>query len=332
MELRGVSKKSIFSLQVQFVIPMISNDFKIGLVIQGPLVSKGRTGSTVHIPFDQVKEGDVVEYNCVDNIINVYDAYTSVFVEIICVVWDDEDPALVKELIDSIGSENVYPVKDITKKITPRGQIIGGNNKYRQIYSTLKGVQLLKERGCDHVIKMRSDQMFDLRILLNNYLNVLKKRTGFVMLPRIPFGQWDCITDFYFVASINLFENLLESYLGADEFFDSVHTDLFYQWATQLYGSYYLPLSLRSTVLYDKYICNLWNSVFIPASEDVYMSLVWRGDKILESSADNSFFLEDFDSNYLVSCDDVHKMRNSVSLFNKLFYSVLIRLKNKFLR
>jgi hypothetical protein len=89
------------------------NDFKKGLVIQGPIMSKGRTGETAHIIFSQVKEKDVVDFNCINNIVKIFNDYKLVFDYIVCVSWEDQDPLLILELKKLIPNDcllliNVY--------------------------------------------------------------------------------------------------------------------------------------------------------------------------------------------------------------------------------
>jgi hypothetical protein len=135
------------------------DDIKIGVVIQGPLLSRGRTGATAHIPFFQVKQSDIVDYDCVANISNLFSRYKYDFDDFVCVTWDTEDTS---ELESKIGKQAVLSINDITPFLPPKSSIITGNNKYRQFLSTLKGLERLAKNGCNYALKILTDQSLDL--------------------------------------------------------------------------------------------------------------------------------------------------------------------------
>ena len=55
---------------------------KIGLVIQGPLYSPGRSGANAHISEAELIEEDLVKYNCVHNIIKLFSEFRHQFDEL----------------------------------------------------------------------------------------------------------------------------------------------------------------------------------------------------------------------------------------------------------
>lgn len=54
----------------------MNNNSKVGLIIQGPLMSKGRSGFTIVKKFSQLTKEDIINYNCNPNIIDIYLEYS----------------------------------------------------------------------------------------------------------------------------------------------------------------------------------------------------------------------------------------------------------------
>ena len=129
---------------------------KPGIVIQGPLTSKGRVPRSESIKIPDLKETDVVEFNCVDQIIEICEKYSKIF-PIVIATWKTEDKKLISKL-EKITDINVclLLLEDKTPKIPSVGKVVSGNHKFRQIYSTLEGAQKLLSFDCTHLIKLRT--------------------------------------------------------------------------------------------------------------------------------------------------------------------------------
>lgn len=266
---------------------------KTGLIIQGPLISYGRTGKAISTPLKNLTQSDLVNFNCLENIGNIYKKYSDKL-DIVCVVWDSEPPELMAMLLKYIPSNAVVLARDKTPKIKPKSSLIPGNNKYRQFLSSSIGSKWLLERGCDYLIKMRSDQSLNLEALLVDIKKVSVFRDDFLLVPKLDLLGADNLDDFYFAGKTSLLHQLFTTYAqGKDEFFDLVHLDIFYKWASDFGLKPKYSHILRETKFFDLYIDNVWNNLFIPASSLVYESIVWRGEKINENVS-NYIFLNDF--------------------------------------
>jgi hypothetical protein len=262
----------------------------IGIVIQGPLISTGRTGRTSNISFESVTCADIVSFDCVSLIVSLVERYGKQC-QMVCVVWDEDPEERRQDLKGRLPPGVVLEISDNTRPIAAKGDIIPGNNKYRQIRSSLAGFELLKARGCTHLGKIRSDQDIDLNALLHNYRSIMG--AGRVLVPRYLPKTPDVLADFYFIGQADLMIDLFKNYLEKPQLFTSVHEDLFYRWAEELIGPRPWPLRLRGTPLFDSYIRKVWTR-FYPASRTVYADLVWRGEPLqIKESA--SLFAEDFD-------------------------------------
>lgn len=254
---------------------------EIGIVIQGPLVSRGRTGVTAQIKRRNVKEEHIVNYDCVENIAKLVEKFSG-FGKIICVVWSDEAEVHIENLQKLIGVDRVVIVDNITKNIKPKKGILPGNNKYRQFYSSLKGVETVAEHGCKYAIKIRSDQYLDIYDLAKDFLQIKDVRQNFIMVPRIYAGSSnDHLSDFYIGGKTNDLIACFSTYLSAPELFRNVHTDIFYRWASIMLGPSKFPPRILGIKTNMRYITKAWNVLYCPASLSVLQALLWRGDPIL---------------------------------------------------
>jgi hypothetical protein len=62
---------------------------KIGLIIQGPLVSNGKSRKQSNIPSGRLNKSDLVEYDCRDNIKKIISTYNSSVSQIVISTWDN---------------------------------------------------------------------------------------------------------------------------------------------------------------------------------------------------------------------------------------------------
>ena len=129
---------------------------KIGLIIQGPLVSYGKTGKTiVYTPLQLVKsKNSMKNFDCVENVKNILDSSKKTFHETLLVTWED------KNMAESLNSSNVLILKDEDKfkgKVTSLSGPRNWNNVFKQAKTTYEGVLALEKLGCEYVVKTRTD-------------------------------------------------------------------------------------------------------------------------------------------------------------------------------
>ena len=81
---------------------------KIGLIIQGPLVSYGKTGKTiVYTPRQLVKsKNSMKNFDCVENVKNILGSSEKTFHETLLVTWED------KNMSSSLNGSNVLILND----------------------------------------------------------------------------------------------------------------------------------------------------------------------------------------------------------------------------
>ncbi|OOE32071.1 hypothetical protein BZG05_15750 [Salinivibrio kushneri] len=219
---------------------------KTGLIIQGPLISRGRTGKTARISFHDIKESDVVNYNCVSDIIATFDRHREVFGHMVCVTWDTEAPDVIKMLSENLQEGELVLISDKTAPIEKKGSIISGNNKNRQFFSVKEGIKVLKEKGCDAVIKGRTDQLLEYEALKVKLEQGLEEGESKLYIPWFNVTSEksvNAIPDFYIGGSLVDMEHFCNEMLNEEPMFESVHYDIFYKWC--LSRSKFKPLLIR---------------------------------------------------------------------------------------
>lgn len=281
------------------------------LVIQGPILSKGRTGKTYLEYKSRESKNLIVEYNCIENIQRLLRAYNHLFKKIVIVTWADEQI----ETSDVAFCDNctLLKIEDVTtvykNSFHPTGQI----NLLRQYLSLKTGIQELNEESDEHfIVKLRTDQFVDLEMLLKNHnaYPVIDKKNK-IYTPYI--GDYE-LSDFYFVASKKNLLNFCNVVMDVEKYpqFNigsfSVHIMMaLLLWSSkenEKHNEIINVLFLRSyteTVPIDnKKIPNskLWEDYVDKLDEyfavfpfEVNDTLIWRGDKmILPSSSRFSIY------------------------------------------
>ena len=107
-----------------------------GLVIQGPLRSRGVTG-----------EGTRETYDCVQNILDLIENTSLFFGEVLVSTWEGEDPVQLDKL-EVAGARIVR---------SPRlDQEADGASRFRQYVTSLAGIDALSDE-MDYACKVRTD-------------------------------------------------------------------------------------------------------------------------------------------------------------------------------
>lgn len=301
---------------------MNNNFIKPGIVIQGPLISKGRVPRSASIKIPDLKESDVVEFNCVNQVIEICRIYSKNF-PIVISTWKNEEQKLIEEL-KIIKSNNVEIIllDDITTKIDPVGKIAPGNNKLRQIFSTLEGAKKLLKFNCTHVIKVRSDMKIDIDLLWRDFLEVSSKRSLTLMVPSFALEQPSQISDFYYVCKISDLIEFFQELLKKKHWFFSIHNEYFYRWLKKkkIIVKFYVKIFGDTTVLKNLY-AYAWNNFFAPASQNVFNSIVWRGEKFPKNRVNKNIFNDYFNNGNIINKNSfklqkfIHKLYKRIIKF-----------------
>src|SRR3989344_101059 len=200
---------------------------KIGLVIQGALLSVGRTGNKLHQTPEQLKkEGGVIEYDCRENIQKIIDDFGHLFDEIVVSVFDNQ-------LKDGDGWRGAKIVSASDPGGIKQEGHYKDNNKARQFISTLNGILELEKNDIEYVVKTRTDIYLDLGKLVESYFAGDTKKIGVTIVHPPNF----LLHDLYFVAELPKLKSFCEAILAYDrfEFISSVHREIILKPAHFLY-------------------------------------------------------------------------------------------------
>lgn len=274
---------------------MNNRDFAI--VIQGPIISSGNTGSGNHIK----------EFNCVENIKKLISTSRHLVKGYVVSTWKSSIPFQLDDDIIVLNLDDPGP-----------NSIIGNDmpsNELRQSFGCLSGInKAIEEFNPTYILKIRTDQFIDLTLLINHILSVdnqidsYKKvgQSGFLYFPNMLSWSPYSVGDFFIgghsgdmQSFFNAQVEMSKHTFGYD--FSWLHSDIILRHAfrnlksmLQFPDEYYFPNitpSLRLHLLHQKFpikfhpeILTLWsiilqNSVsFFPKS--ISESLIWRGSKM----------------------------------------------------
>lgn len=178
------------------------------LIITGPTISVGKTGETFSSSMP-----DRVQFNCIENISKL--VRKSPFPTSILVTWDSETPH---------PDVNTLRLSDAD---VPEGKGWAAN-KYRQSYLIAKGAGWALNNGFEYVVRVRTDQFFDLRMLTVNEFRAAASGK-LVVQPPLVGGPW--LPDFFFLGRSSVLEAFFSSHLATAELSSDTHEDLFRRWA-----------------------------------------------------------------------------------------------------
>jgi len=264
---------------------------KLGLIIQGPLTSRGISGKDAHIKQrNDLKGEDLVTFDCRKNIKETVDKYGILFNSIVVSTWENE----IRR------TDSWRGVKVITSNnYEYMGETLDGelpNNKFKQFYGILAGIRYLKKyTDVDFVVRTRTDQLVNISNILDSverYFKAGEYSNEVIFIPRLRRSNKGGCGDFYFAADINTFECFCNSFFKYNnfEFHRSVHNDIFFKYAYVKYKKKlnipehgYFPRLYKYNTRLCKHslkLCKfMLQNVFKPLSYNCYKSIVWRGSQ-----------------------------------------------------
>lgn len=260
---------------------------RIGVVLQGPTVSVGRHGGTMHTPSEES-----VTFDCRPLISEYHQICKRLDVDLIFSTWNDQ-------VVDGLDCSIIAGPASLPQ-ILP-GRLHAEPSKFLQILSSQRGVDALIDKGVDIVIKIRADLKIDVESLIAD----IRARTEFerdefhvpFMDPQKPWS----VQDFYFVAHAQTAKRVFNEYLALPEFHAHVHQDLFWKFGLSLCGGtqlrLFFPLFGKPwTQMQGDTALRIYR-VFHPLSKSTWQSMTWRGQKIssegVEASEQLSFIESD---------------------------------------
>jgi hypothetical protein len=256
----------------------------IGLIIQGPLISYGRTGETVDIPASKVKDTDIVSYDCRINLDKIIDSYGHLFDEIILSTWNDNIEYYNNKIkVIKIKHEIIPDI--LSKNHKAQNKYTQQNNMLRQYIGTNIGINSF-ELKIDYLVKIRTDQFLQLDHIVNWLLN--NKDEHKIGVPH-RYKNEIYLSDFYFAGRYDLLKeyyNILsdKGTFGKIIISENPHLNGIIKYA---YEKFYNIINLPTEYYSNKKTYELayiyifmMNYAFISLPFIVYENLNWRGKNL----------------------------------------------------
>jgi len=253
------------------------------LIIQGPTLSIGRTGESLHNKEGGVGKDQIEHFDCTETINWYISTYSNIFRWIIVSTWEGQETDKILRL------ENVRILKsvDTLRALAKSSKIVGyeGDNKNRQFYTIKAALEIGEVQDCEIAIKVRTD----LRVEASKLLEYVRKDPSKLWVPKTN-APTNYFEDFYFGSSVQNIKLLCQSMLNKKPLYKSIHYDAFYKFLKlkfepnkpSLFDLF--PKSDKWTqsqaVAVSKFTRN--HMAYFPI--EIWNLQVWRGRKILSKN------------------------------------------------
>lgn len=267
------------------------------LLIQGPILSVGRTGKTSF--YKEITKDSIINYECENHLVSLINEFHHLFHTIFIITWSDEK--INESKFSGFKNCKIIKLQDLAPqlKIGNRNLPTDFNNKYKQFYALSKAIDFVET---ENVIKIRTDQYIDLKKLLEEHALAAEKDTSNKDKIFIPFVSNSnfLVSDFYFASTKKTFHSFVNAMIWNNylEFNSSIHIDLSLKYAYVNFR-HEIPIPIRTYFVNsfsknnnrDKVILTnfLSNTVYKLLSEEVYKTVIWRGDPIASIPSDLVF-------------------------------------------
>ncbi len=267
---------------------------KIGLIIQGPLVSFGKSGRTAARKLSMssgMGEDGLVRHDCRATIRRVVNDFGNLFDAVVISTWDTE----VQPDDQWVGA-TLVAVPDPGAVMAASPLAYKAHNRNRQFVGIQHGLVWLREHAdVAYVVCMRTDQYLDLRALLDSFARRLQGESDGAEMICVPYSRPGAflVSDFYFAATVDTLDAFLKAQLSYDrfEFIVDVHRDMILKYAYAVFRNdlrvpdhAYFPrnpvagANKKTKAIFQSMLAR----VFLPLSGKVLHSVDWRGSKLSE--------------------------------------------------
>jgi hypothetical protein len=337
---------------------MWNNSNRIGVVIQGPVISQGFNGSNWCRRHNKEK----IKFESFDASSYISDSYLELkkyFDDVILVTWTEQPIDKLLKVIPKIDILVIDQPVEMLLKI--RRKLVGSwnthNSKILQFYSVLHGLLELERRGCTHAFKQRSDQKLQPKKIYD-FLNKQFKNqdsSNKIYLPLAVSDRPNWAQDFYFAGRLDPLITLSKRIIFGRELYPLVHTDLFYKMynlnEVKSYDNFlqlilqYFPKGKYESMTYGQQslIRRVWAKNLGVFPKSIWYGLLWRGEgmpKCLNLHSEQIFEIPRFTTH-----KSKYKTKRVLSFFNINFkflcaylfgwklariFEILIKLKSLF--
>jgi hypothetical protein len=298
-------------------------NLKIGLVIQGPLISGGLTGATWGKGKTRAPRDHFVEFDCVAQLRINLKEIRKYFPMTIISTWDHFDTKSLEELDSSLVIlKNPEPANlgNLLRKPVEGMPDVAHNNRYKQFESLNYALEHLSNtEGITHFIKIRTDQVFNWQLLRDEVHTTFQRFPRKLFLPYRHEGIPFLFPDFYFGGSIKELRDFI-NFVGNRKFkfHENIHRDmalkfLFLNEPTR-HLAHYADFFLSDDKC-TEYICNeldlLFKNRIALGTRELFYSILWRGEKLTNSNLNFRFSGDIYDA----KCTHVNQNRLDIKNF-----------------
>ncbi len=271
------------------IIKSVKTTKKIGLIIQGPLVSIGKAGHTLNIHPKDFKKEDLVRFDCRQNIKRIIKDFSKLFDAVVISTWENE-----------LKPGDQWPGAAVVSAPDPGGHDYGSYkalNLYRQFTGIRNGLIKMREvADVDYVVRIRTDQYLNLQELLNSFYRYLNRKNYYSEIICVPSHELHLhqLMDFYFASRPQAMKKFCDAVLAYNkyEFSKNIHYEMVLKPAFILYRNVigvpdwaYFPKNYPADGLGNitkEIFYFMLSRVFAPLSFAVIKSIIWRGTPLCD--------------------------------------------------
>lgn len=246
---------------------------RLALIIQGPVISVGRSGRT-HIRKDaEVTDADIVRHDCRADIRRLAAEAAPHFTGGVVVSTWAGDAAVDAPCPVIRSEESSVPVPRRGDDLHP---LLRGNNKLKQFHLIARGLDALGD--ADAVLKVRTDQFLD----IGRAAAELAARVAAdpQRIYTVQFHTSYFFNDYYFGGATEVFADLVRSYLDDyQEMHESIHVDvpLRASLCSRHLRTLVPPTEADNPMLVEGLLKAFHYNYLGSFSGDLMASVVWRG-------------------------------------------------------
>lgn len=270
---------------------------KIGLIIQGPIISGGLTGKTHGSGRTRVNSNRLVNFNCQDTINDNLAVATKLFDSVVVATWENEKVKLNDNSVKVLFLKDPTPQPPVSRRPVPGFPDFNKLNNARQFFSVWSGANYLENLGIEYVIKIRTDQLIDIKMLFQEFEFFISKIKKPYFVPFLYNNNRWMIPDFFIGGSMdNILQISVDMTNLEKQFHSNVHRDLFFKaylnQGTNL-NSLLIPNAFidedKESIILEQFVKHAFNRIWHPGSKELYSSIVWRGEPINRNFSDKIF-------------------------------------------
>lgn len=296
-----------------------NNTNRIGLIIQGPMISSGIRGPLLRDKNSIREKSDTnyVDFNCLENVIKLSKSGRKYFDYIVLSTWETD--------LDLVSLENNFFDKVIIsneeyfEKIFIKHKIF--NQNYKKQFHTIKmASDFLKDKDLDFIVKVRTDLFVDIEQLYRECIFALNKNTILICNDIRNKKRFMELDDFIYGSESNFFLKWIDNLMNIEfKNWGGAHHRLMISY---LWTRYKNSFKFREILFFHKNVVNNaksiskkaiqeWNKFYILDKE------FWKDSQLRGEELDKRYY--DFEPELPLL--EKHKIKYNFRLFFKWFIS-----------